>query len=713
MKCKVCGCELDPNKRYCEKCGNFVNATKSANDSEFSWNTIDFPKPRKMQDIQMHWPDMNAKPEPTYMTPDASEGFVHHVVKEKEAPKETPSVKQETPEAPKAEPQQTAQAQVQSPYVAPSPQIAWTMPSNAWAMPPQSQVVVPQPYNVVAPTISTVAPAVSPMPQMPQGYVAPPMYVTQPLQVVPQTVVAPVQTMPGVAVQAAPVQTMPGVTVPTATMPGVMPAQVQTVQNVQTPVAPAPIMPNLAPANTASPVVDLPKQTYPSVNLDQWLDKELQSQDSKVRKEEFATFAKKNEDFQKLLDEEYARYKAKYNTNATSLNREVAEALMKKPEHVDLKAAVTEDKTSVFPRTEESRSQFRQRSYKSSDTLFNKEIASDFDQMLMSGTKDAEELGDSTLAISNEQLKKEIDEVAQKVEAAYKPYGYEKEKSQQELEKMAAAREAFFKPATAEDLDRTSAVEIKSIFDEWDKERKNADEKKRSKKKKKGGIGKYIIVLLIVLAVFTGADIATVTYAPESKASDFFDSINDKLSEAFDSVFGGFIGSQKDNEPDPELTAQERAAQEANTNIEKITCDAESTKFNEQGTYGYSNLGSTTIVDDEQLILDVTTLIVKYNCAWIDYVNSGNDIKCFDYLKADGDAFRSASSFDGVGSVTETFKKLNIGEIRKDANSIYVFSDELISVKKGNEITEVPSKLIYKVELVGETYRIVEYKAYN
>ena len=75
MKCRVCGRELDPQKSYCDKCGTPVDLSDKDTrfDGEFSWNTIDFPKPKKPKDIEMAWPDMNRGA--AYVASDATEGF--------------------------------------------------------------------------------------------------------------------------------------------------------------------------------------------------------------------------------------------------------------------------------------------------------------------------------------------------------------------------------------------------------------------------------------------------------------------------------------------------------------------------------------------------------------------------------------------------------------------------------------------------------------
>ena len=104
MKCKTCGFDVKEPLTHCPMCGTrVVTDTKAAAASEeLSWNTMDFPKPKEMTDINMAWPEFNkktstsaiseeeisaalAKNRPvTLMSEDASEGFVS--VPEKPAP---------------------------------------------------------------------------------------------------------------------------------------------------------------------------------------------------------------------------------------------------------------------------------------------------------------------------------------------------------------------------------------------------------------------------------------------------------------------------------------------------------------------------------------------------------------------------------------------------------------------------------------------------
>ena len=63
MKCKLCGYEVEPGVVKCPNCGSRVGLSDNAaafSDGEMSWNTRDFPKPKKMSDIEMSWPDIRS-----------------------------------------------------------------------------------------------------------------------------------------------------------------------------------------------------------------------------------------------------------------------------------------------------------------------------------------------------------------------------------------------------------------------------------------------------------------------------------------------------------------------------------------------------------------------------------------------------------------------------------------------------------------------------
>jgi len=697
MRCRVCGREIDPQSTRCDKCGTLIGNSQKLDSNEFSWNTIDFPKPKAVNDIDMNWGNGSVK------TPVQQVQAAPAPVQPVQQVQPAPAVQAQPVPAPAAPvmPQMNFSIPQQM-------QMGWTMPAATWAMPTQQQVVIPTPYNVQVPQMPASSPVISAMPQMPAGQPA-----------------MPVQPAPA---PAAPVMPQMNWTMPQANWTMPMPGFVQP----QTPVFNEPVMQQMTQATVQAQPIPNP------VNMDEWLDGELQQ--PKTSDDKFFTFYKKNEDFQKLLDEEYERYKTKYDTNAESLRRSqilsaaavneaasrpVASAPAPMPAKVSdntmeintaaniaaakaAKEAMMREHTMIFngipsaPKIE---------SVSSNIVSGEDGIYTDFDKMLMEGTKDTSEIGEATLAISNDELRKEINDLAQKIEEVTnsKPeYAYDKNRRQQNLQNMAEARSAFFDNEENK-VDEASKEEIRSIFDQWDKERKEAEEKS-TRKKKKGGFGKFILILLILIILFCAADYCAIRFMPSNSITEFFITVNTEASELFTKATGKEINLP--GVADAELTAQEIAANKVNENIKEITFDTDSSKWNSTGEYAFDNLGAMTVVEDEKTIIAATEVIVGYNSSWIDYINEGEDITCFNYLKTDGSAFRAASNFDKLGK-TEEFLKLNIGEIRKDANYLYVFTNELIKVTSGSTVTEVPSNVIYQMQLVGDTYMIVACDNYN
>lgn len=83
MKCRVCGFEIGEDRTYCPMCGTKVEETPKvvSEAADMAWNTRDFPKPKQLEDIEMNWGNGVR----TFMTQDASEGFAS--IAKEEAPK--------------------------------------------------------------------------------------------------------------------------------------------------------------------------------------------------------------------------------------------------------------------------------------------------------------------------------------------------------------------------------------------------------------------------------------------------------------------------------------------------------------------------------------------------------------------------------------------------------------------------------------------------
>lgn len=455
------------------------------------------------------------------------------------------------------------------------------------------------------------------------------------------------------------------------------------------------------------------------------------------------------------------------------------------PEDIEAPKAPAEQRTVVYSAAAKNAIPTKSEDFsKLSEDLFeNGEPVTEFDRMIVEGTTDTSQLGDSTLAISNEQLRKEIEEVSKKVEEAYGNTPDVKEGRQKRLEAMAAARAAFFAAADAalEDLpdkkelaakaysqgesastvsdaiakneaaekaekdkaakaaavaaasaaaatatataassgasanaakttDNTIATDaavnrqmserdVNALFDDkWDRELEDEG------RKKGGFFGKLIRFLIVVIILFLIADFAVTKFMGDGPVKQFFHNVNEKVYEKVEPIKDKF-GKKEQVETDP----QKIAANEMNENIKQITFDDSKAKYQATLETNYEGLASSDVVTDPEKLAAVTKTIVGYNSSWISYVNTTTDISCLSYLKTDGSAYRSAANFSGLGKITEEYKKLNIGEIRADDDFVYVFTNEDITIKENGSSASTHSDMIYRLQLVGEEYKILDY----
>ena len=275
MKCRVCGYELAEGRTYCPMCGTkvYMETKRESAATDMAWNTKDFPKPKKMEDIEMNWGNMES-----FMKRDASEGYANV---EKEVPKksefnwnsqprkagdfEIPSFMQQ----PSFTPQYTQRpAYTPQPHYTPQPQ------------PTPVPTPAPQP-------IPTPAPAPQPMPQ-PQ-----PAPRKQPSYWYEQNFTASGIMKTGPAVPLAKENSQQ----PVPPAPPVMPWEAKDILQSAMPDATI----NYVRVEQPRRVADYEK-SYPDYAA-------VPVQEQK-RPEEFYTFQAKNEEFQKLLDQELQKMKA-------------------------------------------------------------------------------------------------------------------------------------------------------------------------------------------------------------------------------------------------------------------------------------------------------------------------------------------------------------------------------------------------------------------
>lgn len=108
---------------------------------------------------------------------------------------------------------------------------------------------------------------------------------------------------------------------------------------------------------------------------------------------------------------------------------------------------------------------------------------------------------------------------------------------------------------------------------------------------------------------------------------------------------------------------------------------------------------------------EIVATLVGFDSKWIDYVNGGSDT-VIDLTKEGSQARKNAVSFSKVGKVEQTFRLLEIGEIRQGENAFYAWTYEEIEEVQGSKSTIKKYNWIYQLEPVDGEMKIVRYYDY-
>ncbi len=278
------------------------------------------------------------------------------------------------------------------------------------------------------------------------------------------------------------------------------------------------------------------------------------------------------------------------------------------------------------------------------------------------------------------------------------------------------------------------------------------EEEPREKGRKKQRFGQ---ILLIIIAVILVAEIAIlgILSAPESTAAKAIEKTQTKIArvmvgwkDGINNLISGKDSKEEKNSdqgdakqqegtdikepeddektPTPDSTPMEdKAALVAsqlsnNTNIEQVKAN-ETLSFADGKDYGLTDLnnskpianniwvtpeGGTTVYYDQSIV----GTVIAFDSQWIDYVN-GNDDSVLNLLKKDSEAYKNSVGFSKVGKVKETFKTLEIGEIRQGAEGFYLWAHEEIQITEKGVTTDKNYNWIYYLEPVEGKMNIVNY----
>jgi hypothetical protein len=155
-----------------------------------------------------------------------------------------------------------------------------------------------------------------------------------------------------------------------------------------------------------------------------------------------------------------------------------------------------------------------------------------------------------------------------------------------------------------------------------------------------------------------------------------------------------------------------------NKNIEQVKAN-EALVYRQGTDYGQTDINNSkpivnniwqTPENGEPVYYDksVVGAIIAFDSQWIDYVNGGSK-SVMELVKKDSKAYQNAVSFSKIGKIKETFKLLEIGEIRQGANGFYVWVHEEIQITEKGKTADKKYNWIYYLEPTDGKMQIVNY----
>lgn len=330
---------------------------------------------------------------------------------------------------------------------------------------------------------------------------------------------------------------------------------------------------------------------------------------------------------------------------------------------------------------------------------------------------------------------------------------FETEEPKEDIDRRAESVAAAYSLAASEkaiELEH-SAAPIPVLIGEEDEEEEGENHKR--------SIGQILLVILAIILFIEIAILGIRYFAPESAASKV---ISNTQTQIFNTVSGWtdgikdlFSGNDSnededktgDNEdetnPDqgvplseeePDDTVTENPAPDPNPNSDKNALvssqlgnnsNIEQVKANEAlayqtgKDYGLADINNSkpitnniwqTPENEDPVYYDesIVGTVIAFDSQWIDYVNGGSK-SVLELLKKDSEAYQKAVKFSKVGKIKETFKLLEIGEIRQGSKGFYIWAHEELQIVENGKATYKKYNWIYYLEPTDGKMQIVNY----
>jgi len=500
-----------------------------------------------------------------------------------------------------------------------------------------------------------------------------------------------------------------------------------------------------------------PEQKEPEViAFEEELFQEIRDESHRIKEqniERFFTFSKKNEEFQKLLDKEYEKFK---------MSSEPIDYLSKITKEVPAEEPLTEAEPAVeeIPDVIDEIPE---------EVIISEasETTAKSEQILEMARARAQFFGEELIR-DNESIKKKLEPIEQAeepvIEREEKPEFEQVDEPVFEQEAEKGAEHFIEAPETETPIETEVPAEEGSNEPERAAftpvvipvSHGEAEEEKEEDGKHKRNVGQILLVVIAIILVVEILILGIRYYAPNSAAGK---SIENTQTAIFNTVSGWMDGindlfsgkdsnkdavkpddSDKNNTgeedppaeeqpadtdtpaPDPNPTADKNALVSSqlgnNINIEQVKAN-EALTYRAGKNYGLADINNSKPITNniwqtpekaEPVYYDksIVGTVIAFDSQWIDYVNGGNK-SVLELLKKDSEAYRKTANYSKIGKIKETFKLLEIGEIRQGATGFCVWVHEELQITENGTTAVKKYNWVYYLEPVDGKMQIVNY----
>lgn len=451
--------------------------------------------------------------------------------------------------------------------------------------------------------------------------------------------------------------------------------------------------------------------------LEQKLFREINENDIKnqaLNIDKFFTFSKKNEEFQELLDKQYELIRN--NTQISYVNDEFNETTDIKQDnelHTPEFEPIIKDKDTQFedieqnikvtePQIQESASHIKEMS-DARTSFFHDNIV--LDNETIKRNHETNEIGDNIITTASTDVETE----------------------------------------ESKNVNQNPENVPQIVFPH--------EEEEAQTKNKRGCLSKVFLTIIAIILLIEIIILGIKYYAPESNVNVYIeeaqtkvistitvwvDSIKDLISgdessepvdqqdsdsdEESNTEESGDINVEEDGVPDPTPVADMSTLISSqlyqNANIEQVRAN-ETLRYAEGKDYGKEDINLSKPIENNIWITQegqnvvyydrsIVGTLIAFDSQWIDYVNEG-DKKVINLIKKDSRAYNNAVNFTKVGKVKETFRLLEIGELRQGEYGFYAWVHEEIQILENSSTYNKKYNWIYYLEPVDGQMKIVNY----